>query len=368
MKTATIKLGLFFYFAIFLICCGSDDGDATSNLDKEKTPNKDAPDLDAREDGTVDAGIVTEPGEEQSSEFESSRFEIRDDGTVFDRSAGLTWMRCPLGLSGDDCDQGILTMIDDDSNDASPACEQADVAGYHDWRLPEVWELVLLVDYARAAPSIDEAIFPGTPVESFLAVGGPYGAYFIVSFYRGEVYPHYSSDLRAVRCVRGDFAAQGPLTMMETDKETVLRDEATGLIWMSCPADYELAAFTAPPFDPDGWPEVFCEYVSGSKGFVEHYGGQVYDYWEAREFCSNTDYGGFDDWRLPTVSEVFSLPVNDFRASPLTSHLYPGGPSLWTGESIDEQLGLGYAASVDNGFEVELAVLDDDRFVMLCVR
>ena len=35
------------------------------------------------------------------------------------------------------------------------------------WRLPRLDELRSLVDYARAGPAIDPALFPGTPSENF---------------------------------------------------------------------------------------------------------------------------------------------------------------------------------------------------------
>ena len=171
-----------------------------------------------------------------------------------------------------------------------------------------------------------------------------------------------------MRCVRGDPIAAGSLTTIETEQETVLRDEATGLIWMSCPADYELEEAPPPPIGFESWSDMRCEYVGGPKGVVGYYRGHVYDYWEALEFCSSTDYGGYEDWRLPTVYEVLSLPVQTDLSSPLTFHLYTSGGPVWTGEPIDEQIGLGYIASADFSSSVGNAVLDDDRFEILCVR
>ncbi len=46
-------------------------------------------------------------------------------------------------------------------------CENLELAGHSDWRLPNVRELVSLVNYNKTSPAIDEEYFPKTPYKYF---------------------------------------------------------------------------------------------------------------------------------------------------------------------------------------------------------
>ena len=113
------------------------------------------------------------------------------DGTVSDVATGLLWQQQ---------DDGVVR----DHAAAITYCEGLTLAGYSDWRLPNVKELISLVDYRRDSPSIDVAAFPNTQSVSYwstssivssssvLAVNFSQGA----SFYSPKDVPFY------VRCVR----------------------------------------------------------------------------------------------------------------------------------------------------------------------
>lgn len=51
--------------------------------------------------------------------------------------------------------------------EAIQQCAALPLAGYHDWRLPTQIELLSIVDYTRANPSLDATHFPGTPAYAF---------------------------------------------------------------------------------------------------------------------------------------------------------------------------------------------------------
>jgi hypothetical protein len=71
------------------------------------------------------------------------------DGTVSDTKSGLMWQKiAPL--------EPILW------ENALTYCEELSLAGYDDWRLPNIKELQSILDYKRHAPTIDPAIFPET--------------------------------------------------------------------------------------------------------------------------------------------------------------------------------------------------------------
>ena len=90
----------------------------------------------------------------------TSRFEDNGDGTVTDFRTGLMWMRCALGQSwnGATC-TGSPTRY---SWADALAGAQADFAGHSDWRLPNVKELLSIVERRCFNPSINETVFPAT--------------------------------------------------------------------------------------------------------------------------------------------------------------------------------------------------------------
>jgi hypothetical protein len=70
------------------------------------------------------------------------------DGTVTDRVTGLMW------------EQSFRQS--DLQNDAETYCTSVRTAGYADWRLPTIIELISIGDFTRDAPTIDTQVFPLT--------------------------------------------------------------------------------------------------------------------------------------------------------------------------------------------------------------
>lgn len=68
------------------------------------------------------------------------------DGTVTDRATGLMW-------SQDDSGEAINWLA------ALAYAEAATIAGYDDWRLPNIKELQSIVDYSGAFPAMDTSVF-----------------------------------------------------------------------------------------------------------------------------------------------------------------------------------------------------------------
>ncbi len=109
----------------------------------------------------------------------SHRFVVNDDGTVFDNRTSVTWMRCAVGSELDDND--TPTVISDDQcvasdtelfswedalNYASDLNAAGGFAGNTDWRLPNIKELMLLVERQCVSPAVNAAVFPDTAIET----------------------------------------------------------------------------------------------------------------------------------------------------------------------------------------------------------
>jgi len=82
------------------------------------------------------------------------RFLDNGDGTVVDMATGLMWVKDPqtAGLG--------MTMY---WYDAINACENLIYAGHDDWRMPNINELMSMVDHSRYDPAWDTMFFVYPP-------------------------------------------------------------------------------------------------------------------------------------------------------------------------------------------------------------
>jgi Protein of unknown function (DUF1566) len=92
------------------------------------------------------------------------------DGTIADEATGLTWMQGDSGsLSAGDLSDGTF-----DWPDALAFCEELELSGYDDWRLPNAKELQSIVDYGRSPDTTSSAaidpLFETTPITNELGV------------------------------------------------------------------------------------------------------------------------------------------------------------------------------------------------------
>ena len=94
----------------------------------------------------------------------TNRFTINGDGTVTDTATGLMWARCPEGLSGTNCATGSIDLLRWD--EALTRARDATLAGYADWRLPNIKELFSLVEERCNNPAINIAVFPNERASS----------------------------------------------------------------------------------------------------------------------------------------------------------------------------------------------------------
>ena len=138
----------------------------------------------------------------------ASQFTDNGDGTVTDTVTSLQWKRCSEGQTWDG-----TTCTGTASNytwqQALQAADAATYAGQSDWRLPNVKELVSIVERACVSPAIDLSVFPGIPEGSFHWSSSPVtfttGYFWGVYFRLGEVnylpgsFAYVATSVRLVR-------------------------------------------------------------------------------------------------------------------------------------------------------------------------
>jgi Protein of unknown function (DUF1566) len=132
-----------------------------------------------------------------------SRFVVNANGTVTDNKTQLMWKQCPVGLSGAACAVGTAqTLTWKGALDNSAATS---LAGFSDWRVPNIKELESIVERRCYNPSINETVFPNSPSNLFWSssvyAGDPNFAW-VVNFYYGYGNGSVKNNSNYVRLVR----------------------------------------------------------------------------------------------------------------------------------------------------------------------
>jgi hypothetical protein len=115
--------------------------------------------------GSYDIGYTRGEGSWANWNAAGHRFTDNGDGTTTDNATGLMWVKSGYA----DTDTTPATTYTADGSwrtytwaNALLYCERLDYAGYTDWRLPNIKELLSIVDYGADAPSIDTNFFTNT--------------------------------------------------------------------------------------------------------------------------------------------------------------------------------------------------------------
>ena len=141
------------------------------------------------DDGDLEVGLPETP----------PRFTDNGDGTTTDNATGLMWINDPVTAPGAPFN---ATMI---WNAAIDNCLGLSFAGYDNWYLPNIKQLMSILDYGLNEPCINQTFFPN-PVASYYlsSTTALYstGNAWIASCFRGHVSPNNKGVGQMVRPVR----------------------------------------------------------------------------------------------------------------------------------------------------------------------
>lgn len=117
-------------------------------------------------------------------------FTLYENGTVLDRQTGLMWSRCSFGQTWNNeterCDGGKEQLT---WTEALQEAQQATLAGYDDWHLPNVKELSSLVERQCVDPAINAQVFPDTAAQNYWTNSSgisDFSMAWAVAFYSGK--------------------------------------------------------------------------------------------------------------------------------------------------------------------------------------
>jgi hypothetical protein len=196
-------------------------------------------------------GALVPPGDVTSA----GQFIISEE-TVQDTITGLLWQR-----DGKTKRPGCRNVYGNDCTweEATTYCENLILGGYSDWRIPNMHELISIVDFSKSAPPlVDSEVFPDTLSKEYWtssAMNVSWGvSVVLISFESGGYWtlvnklPQneqvYSYGL--VRCVRSEPLVIPNPRFVSISPDLML-DKLTGLQWSKenyrrepCPANYRL--------------------------------------------------------------------------------------------------------------------------------
>ena len=217
------------------------------------------------------------PGHSASAEtFNASDPAENGDLVVIGRESGLWWQQ---RLTADP--QYLWSEADDH-------CAALELAGKSDWRLPDCYEIDLLVDWDSSYPALDLSVQADDALPLWAWTSCYYDAdkAWALNANRGDMRAQPNDTEGYAWCVRGPasptFGPDSPRFGSEGPNDGILRDHATGLLWQR---------------SDDGQERSWDEAVSR---------------------CRNLSLEGLTTWRLPDIDELWSIV--DARR--------PGAPTL----------------------------------------
>jgi hypothetical protein len=211
----------------------------------------------------------------------TKRSYTKSGGIVTDKLTSLKW-------------QDNSSSRSSNYNDAISYCQNLTIDGESNWRLPTIKELQTLVDYG-SSPRIDST-FDTKRGSKFWSISEyPYDrsnlAYFI-DFSRGfsadygDRSAFEKSNRYYTRCVKGDKLPSSKF--IRDDETNIVKDTTTNLMWED------------------------TSHIEGTSSVEDAIG-----------YCDSLVLGGFSDWALPNINELYSITDTssyDSAIDPTFSH------------------------------------------------
>jgi hypothetical protein len=238
-------------------------------------------------------------GSDTAYSINTPSFTDNENNTITDNITGIMWQKISKG--------------DNSFDQAVEYCKTLNLAGYENWRLPDIDELYNLINLDR--PPINSKYFlnekeANTHYSSTTLAGDDSRVWGInrgggIGAYPKSEPSSVSAERRRTfntRCVRDTFETKKVKEHFSDNKDNTVRDNSNGLVWQQAEAG-EMA-------------------------------------WEdALRYCENLSLGGKDDWRLPNVKESRSMCDYTLYSPSVDLQYFPGLKTTWHWTSSTTQRG-----------------------------
>ena len=192
--------------------------------------------------------------------------------------------------------------------------------GHSDWRLPDINELASITNKGQYLPAIDEAYFPNIISNSYWSsttyASDSDGAW-RVNFSNGDVDFYYKSHSYYVRAVRGGQTLDtGSFDYLVINGNETVTDPKTNLMWQQ---------------------NSVSEFMTWQ---------------EALSHCEALSLGGYDDWRLPTATELQSIVDYGQYSPAIDVTFFPDSVSsgYWSSTTYAYNSGYAWLVNFNDGY------------------
>ena len=237
----------------------------------------------------------------------SERYINHEDGTVTDTQTGLMWQE--------------KEVYDISLEQAEQAAVNLSLAGYNDWRIPTVTELLSVVNDNLNKPPF-ESILGTSKSEYFWSaehVSGDSRKTWVLNAGGGigdknpeESHASGGDKIYSLKCVRGNLHV--PDTRFIENGDGTVTDNFTGLMWLQ-----------------------------KSSGEMDLQNAQTY--------AKSLSLAGYDDWRLPDMTELAMLcdrnQTNPALNRIVFSSIFPG--KYWTASALAGQMDKQWFVDLSKG-------------------
>ncbi len=187
-----------------------------------------------------------------------------DDDTITSLTTGLSWQK--------EIPETTYTF-----EAAKEYCEQLDLAGKNDWRIPNIHELMTLFTNGSTRSTYFQNLYSKV---FWTSAAGSSSATVLSFEYSSapETYSYSKSNPYSVICVRGDELPSLELTEWTVNSTKVYVDSSSELMWQKEAAPYK---------NPR----------------------------QAFKYCENLVHAGYSDWRLPNTNEISAFIIASINST-----------------------------------------------------
>jgi hypothetical protein len=221
-------------------------------------------------------------GTGQDGEYQAGAAPVftRNDETdvVTDHVNGLFWQ--------DNAHVGVVTYIYTDAADYCTFLSSMNYGGYNDWRIPALKELMTTIDYSKANLATNSVFQHDADAVYWTSDDYPadVNASLVLTSQYGYTNPSVKAvETNAVRCVRSDDAFPA---------EDYVRDGVNGIV-----ADNRTGLM---------WDDSATNFGSSDAAVIA---------------CETSTLGGYDDWRVANIMELFSI-IESTSTPPLNADFW----------------------------------------------